>query len=225
MHLPISDEAISSKRYSTPKESRAKSGQVRARGCVFRFARKKKGGNRAKRRPARGRGWQSNGRERKGTERQRGKRRVGDGALAEFAERRAHRGKNGTSRSVRIICEAQRGLMPVFSGRRGNREEARRRGEVRNRGEDGEGRRMGAGGSTPEEKEARYILYDSVIAFPRTNIALAEQAQENVGVNRSSPFCFSSILLPSSPPPAPPTPPVLCVLYPRGAVPGFLSPN
>lgn len=44
------------------------------------------------------------------------------------------------------------------------------------------------GGRDEEEKEASYILYDSVIAFPRTNIALAERAQENVGVNRSSPF-------------------------------------
>lgn len=34
------------------------------------------------------------------------------------------------------------------------------------------------------EKETRYILYDSVIAFPRTNIAPAERTQENVDVNR-----------------------------------------
>lgn len=48
-------------------------------------------------------------------------------------------------------------------------------------------------GEAKEEKEARYILYDSVIAFPRTNIALAERAQENVRVNRGSFLLLSSI--------------------------------
>lgn len=60
--------------------------------------------------------------------------------------------------------------------------------EVPRRGRDGGGDGGAGGGGDREEKEASYILYDSVIAFPRTNIALAERAQENVGVNRSSPF-------------------------------------
>lgn len=40
------------------------------------------------------------------------------------------------------------------------------------------------GRKTRGKKETRYILYDSVIAFPRTNIAPAERTQENVDVNR-----------------------------------------
>lgn len=37
-----------------------------------------------------------------------------------------------------------------------------------------------------------------MIAFPRTNIGLAERAQENVGVNRSSPFYSRPFVLPFS---------------------------
>lgn len=85
--------------------------------------------------------------------------------------------------SFRIICEPRRGLMSVFHDYRGNREACRRKAG-RERERDG----SAGGGGDEEEKEASYILYDSVIAFPRTNIALAERAQENVGVNRSSPF-------------------------------------
>lgn len=44
------------------------------------------------------------------------------------------------------------------------------------------------------EKETRYILYDSVIAFPRTNIAPAERTQENVDVNRR-PLLLSTFFL------------------------------
>lgn len=53
-----------------------------------------------------------------------------------------------------------------------------------------------------KEKETRYILYDSVIAFPRTNIAPAERTQENVDVNRcpfflAPPFSLSFSFFPS----------------------------
>ena len=51
------------------------------------------------------------------------------------------------------------------------------------------------------EKETRYILYDSVIAFPRTNIAPVERTQENVDVNRR-PSLSSSISLSQPIPPS-----------------------
>lgn len=50
------------------------------------------------------------------------------------------------------------------------------------------------------EKETRYILYDSVIAFPRTNIAPAERTQENVDVNRRSLLLSLCLSLPPSVP-------------------------
>lgn len=100
-----------------------------------------------------------------------------------FLGRRGQSEKTEMACSFRIICEPRRGLMSVFHDYRGNREACRRKAG-RERERDG----SAGGGGDEEEKEASYILYDSVIAFPRTNIALAERAQENVGVNRSSPF-------------------------------------
>jgi hypothetical protein len=70
------------------------------------------------------------------------------------------------------------------------------------RGEAGERERT-SGEERRREKETRYILYDSVIAFPRTNIAPAERTQENVDVNRR-PLLLSAFLSLSLGHPIPP---------------------
>lgn len=75
----------------------------------------------------------------------------------------------------------------------GRREVGGKREKERERHRHRRGRKTG-------EKETRYILYDSVIAFPRTNIAPAERTQENVDVNRRSLLLSLCLSLPPSVP-------------------------
>lgn len=74
---------------------------------------------------------------------------------------------------LRTAWKLRGGAATRHDGRREVGEERKRETET------SEEERRGEGG-----KETRYILYDSVIAFPRTNIAPAERTQENVDVNR-----------------------------------------
>lgn len=68
------------------------------------------------------------------------------------------------------------GAATCHDGRGRGRGEGKREKEIQTNEEERNGGRG--------KKETRYILYDSVIAFPRTNIAPAERTQENVDVNR-----------------------------------------
>lgn len=88
---------------------------------------------------------------------------------------------------LRTAWKLRGGAATRHHGRRGGRIKGERERDTDRRGRE---ERQG-------EKETRYILYDSVIAFPRTNIAPVERTQENVDVNRRAPLFLILFLSPN----------------------------
>lgn len=118
-----------------------------------------------------------------------------------FLGRRGQSEKTEMACSFRIICEPRRGLMSVFHDYRGNREACRRKAErERERRRRGRRRRRGGKGS-----ELYFIWQRDCISQNKHRSGRAS-AQENVGVNRGSPFLLPSPIRPFFHPLLPPFP-------------------